>query len=191
MPYNFNSNMHTYGDRQAPSHMAHTPMWFFPIRVLQGILALVTLALSAFVIDVIGSAYDWYDWHGLGMNIWTSIFTFIFLIYIFLTALKFPSFYHNYAVAALELLLVIFWLVTFALLADHAREANNLKRLYRGTRGREKNALNSVTAAAVLSAINFLLFLITFIFFSKHISILHRSSYGRLRCFAQSLKITY
>lgn len=168
MPFNFGSNTHARGTHQTHSHIPQNPKWFFPIRVLQGLIALVTLALSAFVIDVVGELYDFYDWHGTGMNIAASVLTFVFLIYIFLTASKFARAYNNWAVLALEILLVIFWLVTFALLADHAKEGNDLKKAYRGVRGRDKNAINSLTAAAVLSAINFLLFLVTCIFFGKH-----------------------
>ena len=172
MPYKFNDNMHTYGNRPAHSHIGHTPAWFFPVRILQGILAIVTLALSAFVINVIDEAYDFYYWNGLGLNIFTSIFTFIFLAYIFLTAFKFVKAYNMWAVLGFEILCVIFWLVTFALLADHARDGNDLKKAVNRNRysrwdTRSKNAINSLTAAAVLSAINFLLFCITLTFFGK------------------------
>lgn len=176
MPYNFNDNMHTYGNRQNPSHIGHIPAWFFPVRILQGILAIVTLALSAFVINVIEEAYDLYDWNGLALNIFTSILTFIFLGYIFLTAFKFVRAYNMWAVLGLEIACVIFWLVTFALLADHAKEGNDIKKaVTRGRYGRldtrSNNAINSLTAAAVLSAINFLLFCITLYFFGKSFSL--------------------
>ena len=174
MPYKFNDNMHTYGNRQTHSHIGHTPAWFFPVRILQGILAIVTLALSAFVIDEIGEAYDDYEWNGLGLNIFTSILTFAFLAYIFLTGFKFVRAYNMWAVLGLEIACVIFWLVTFALLADHAKDGNDAKKAanrfedyFRLDTRSENNEINSLTAAAVLSAINFLLFCITLAFFGK------------------------
>lgn len=166
MPYNFNSNLHTYGNRPTHAHIAHQPAWFGILRFIQFLFALLTLILSAYALHSLGK-YD-----GFGLNIFTSILTFIFLAYIFVTAFKFHQAYNMWAVLGFEIALVIFWLVTFALLADAAVTLKDWDDYWQGRRVEGYNgtdataAVNCTKAAAVFAAFTWVSFVVTLVFYS-------------------------
>jgi len=166
MPYNFNSNLHTYGNRPTHAHIAHQPAWFGILRVMQGLFALLTLILSAYALHSLG------NYSGYGMNIFTSILTLIFLAYIFVTAFKVTQAYNMWAVLGLEIALVIFWLVTFALLADAAVAFDDWEEYFGGQRvagynGTDASAAVACTkAGAVFAAFTWVAFVVTLVFFS-------------------------
>lgn len=161
MPYNFNQNLHTYGGRASHSHIPDIPAWFGIIRIIQAFFALLTLALSAFCIDRLGS------WSGFGMNIFTSIFTFLYLAYIFVTAFKLHHGYNYIAVLVLEALLFIFWLTTFALLAELASAFGDRGWGGRRVYGEYQSAVDAEKAATAFAALTWVSFGVTLAFYSK------------------------
>lgn len=167
MAFKFGASSHSTNPHHG--HIAQTPSWFFPLRIVQAVLALLTLILSAVALDYFGR-YRGEDAYGL--NIFTSILTFIFLAYIFVTALKFPIAYNMWAVLGFEIVLVIFWLVTFALLADYASglgKAEDHGRSYGGryTNTKYKSASGCTKAAAAFAALEWVTFIVTLVFFCK------------------------
>lgn len=108
------ADVHAHNSRATHPHILPLPLWVFALRCLQALLSLVTLALSAVPLTYFPG------FGGYGLNIFTSLLTWIFLLYAALTAWRFPAAYNKWAHLALEIALVVFWLCTFATLASHA-----------------------------------------------------------------------
>ncbi|KUJ14932.1 uncharacterized protein LY89DRAFT_735988 [Mollisia scopiformis] len=170
-------NENVYGRRglDGRSHIPALPFWVALIRIAQFILALITLILAGYASGVFGAGY----FPGYGMTFFTFAWTVLFLLYIFVTPLWFPQVYLYWAHLGFEIATVIFWLVTFALLAQEAAVWNAFS-----TADAELNtalseagsnaivfphwdqAIKATKAAAGIGALTWLLFIVTLVVFS-------------------------
>ncbi|KAI9840670.1 MAG: hypothetical protein M1837_001394 [Sclerophora amabilis] len=89
------------------------------VRIIQLILTVLVLALVAYATSELGytGMVDAY-----GVNLFTCCATFIVITYSIVSSVAVHSLYNMWAVLALEIFLIIMWLVSFALLAS--RSAN-------------------------------------------------------------------
>lgn len=123
------------------------------------------------------------------MSFFTFSWTVLFMLYIFLTPLVFPKFYNSYAHIPLEFVTMIFWLTSFALLADETKYWSLIQKSYEDAKKAESqfddyydvdthdadkyiSASKASRAATGLAAIVWLLFMVTFgfvvFFWNKH-----------------------
>ncbi|RPA75648.1 hypothetical protein BJ508DRAFT_17877 [Ascobolus immersus RN42] len=110
------------------------PRYVFILRIVQVILAVIVLGLTAFPAHVftrdVGDVHE-----STAFNLFTPSFTILVLIFFFVTPAHFPKVFNRWAVLALESLTWIFWLVAFALMSDFTRKTSwygkNTSRLLR------------------------------------------------------------
>lgn len=152
-------NLYEHGGRQPPSHILPAPLWVGILRVIQAFLALITLALSAYALSIFGG------YGGFGLNIFTSLLTFGFLIYIAITGFTIHASYNMWAQLGLEIALVIFWLSTFGAIASLAA-AFGIYDHYNGYvygYGDASAAVSCTKAAAALTAFAWVAFVATLV----------------------------
>lgn len=87
------------------------PLWLKIVLGFQLFFALVTLALSAYALSVVGS------YSGYGLNIFTSIATFAYIGYIVAYTFYIPTIYNIFISLGSQAFLAIFWLSTFGTIA--------------------------------------------------------------------------
>ncbi|OBT63348.1 hypothetical protein VE03_07198 [Pseudogymnoascus sp. 23342-1-I1] len=87
------------------------PLWLTIVRGIQLLLALVTLALSAYGISIAGS------YAGYGLNIFTSVVTMFYIGYIVASTVFVHSLYSIWISLMFQAFLALFWLATFGTLA--------------------------------------------------------------------------
>lgn len=145
-----NWHQNTHPTRAGGEHIPSQPLWIAIIRGIQGLFSLLVLALAA------NAASDLYL-DGYGMAIFTFIWTVLFLLYIFLAPRFMPNLYYFWAHVALEVLTVIWWLVTFALLAHYTRLMSG--RYYYGYW--RSGFADSTRAATAFAILNWILFCVT------------------------------
>jgi len=186
---NYHENVYSRRGTIGRDHIPALPFWVAIIRVVQLIFAFLVLVLTAYASNTFGGSPGGSNvvndlFPGYSMSFFTFAWTVLFLLYIFLTPLAFPHFYHSYAHLGLEFLTVVFWLTTFALLAnecqwwsaeqsgleDLKKAGNDLADLgYTGYTGYSNSWINKLLAASKssraatgLAAINWILFMVTF-----------------------------
>ncbi|KAI9667212.1 MAG: hypothetical protein M1821_000025 [Bathelium mastoideum] len=96
----------------ARSHIPDQPKWFLVFRIIQLILTVIVLALSAY-----GLATSDLQWDALCLAIFTASVGLPVLIWELVAMTGAPRAYNYWAVLAFEIFLVIFWLVSFASVA--------------------------------------------------------------------------
>ncbi|WQF87441.1 hypothetical protein CDEST_12455 [Colletotrichum destructivum] len=102
--------------RQRVAGREHIPLYpkgFIAIRVVQLVLALVVTALCAFGIYLL-------PFSGNCLMIFVSISTMIVTTWLIVAEFGIPKVYNYWAVLALDIFLVVFWLSSFGLLASQA-----------------------------------------------------------------------
>ncbi|KFY44200.1 hypothetical protein V494_01578 [Pseudogymnoascus sp. VKM F-4513 (FW-928)] len=87
------------------------PLWLTIVRGIQLLFALVTLALSAHALATVG------NYNGFGLNIFTSIVTLFYMIYIGVTSFGAQAAFNIWISVMFQAFLAIFWLATFGTLA--------------------------------------------------------------------------
>lgn len=87
------------------------PFWLQIVRGVQLLLALITLALAAYCLSVVGS------YSGYGLNVFTSLVTLIYIAYIVTSSIFVTTLYNIYISLMFQAFLAIFWLATFGTLA--------------------------------------------------------------------------
>ncbi|RFU29214.1 hypothetical protein B7463_g7115, partial [Scytalidium lignicola] len=180
----------------ASSDIITLPKWTYALRGLQIFFSIVVLGLSAYGVY-------WLHFSSWGFAIFTCIATWIMLTYILVVNLVESSrgAYNYWAVLALEVVSVIFWLSAMAALAatratftvpttinecvhtdnggvcDKKRDVsgNLYKRAYVAT----DSYLDMMSAAAGISAIEMILFIVTLVVFSINLH-RHRTSHSAL-----------
>ncbi|KAI9750600.1 MAG: hypothetical protein M4579_006396 [Chaenotheca gracillima] len=158
------------------AHVITPPKWILGIRIAQSVIALIILALVAYSTSVFGytnmvSAY--------GLNLFTALATLIITSYLVFTPMFFPALYNLWAQLALEIFLVIFWIISFGILASYSAtfffydtSSYYCFDCYKGKRDLGKRsepgstAWQTGAAAAGMGGIEFILFVITLVVFS-------------------------
>jgi len=205
---NYNENVYTRRGTDGRDHIPALPFWVAIIRVFQLLFAFLVMILTAvassdFGFDASTVGFGIITFAGYSMSWFTFAWTILFLLYIFVTPLWFPKFYLSWAQLGLEFLTVIFWLSTFALLADEGKwwsllqtaineekQAEQLSGLnstdFSDTPGlsgvlsdfsKEESGIKCSRAAIGLSALTWLLFVVTFIVFALFLN-KHRAANG-------------
>ncbi|SMY27864.1 unnamed protein product [Zymoseptoria tritici ST99CH_1A5] len=148
-------------------HHLQLPKFIWPIRIVQLVLSVIVLGLSAANVDVAS-----FDAHAFA--VFTSLFSIIILTYYLVAVHAVPRAYHWMAIVALELIAVVFWLATWAALAGlyadlvgGSRRSRNYYNIDR--RSPEKRSIYSdyqgvFQAAIAFSVIQFVLFCVTAVF---------------------------
>jgi len=131
-----------------------------PLRAAQGFLALLILALMAFVVS---------DWHHSSYYTWspsqakfflfTACWTLLAVVYLAFAPTRFPDAAHKFAILAVEFLTMLFWFAGWVALA-----------VLLGDIGCEGWAACQVAeAATVFGAIEWLLFVATMVIAALHV----------------------
>ncbi|KAI4865512.1 hypothetical protein F4820DRAFT_448002 [Hypoxylon rubiginosum] len=97
-------------------HIPIYPRGFIAVRIIQLIIAIICLGLSAFGIVYIAFAGD-------ALTLFTAIVTLITSIYCLVARYGPPKAYNYWAILGLDIFLVIFWLISFAVLAAQVAAA--------------------------------------------------------------------
>jgi len=193
---NFNENLYGRRGTDGRTHIPALPFWVAIIRVIQLIFAFLVLVLAAYAGSVFPSWFDSNWFPGYAMSYFTFAWTLLFLIYIFLSPLFFPRIYHYWIHLGLEFLTTVFWLTTFALLANESsiwtaeQDAINLANsassqidqltgadVKFGSFSKEEHAIKTSRAATAFAALDWVLFMVTlglFAFFLHK----HRVAHG-------------
>jgi len=114
---------------------------------------------------------------GYGMAFFTFVWTVLFFLYIYLTPRFLPHLYLFWGHVAFEATVVIFWLTTFALLADYTRAWDAWSFGYWGGVGGMVNSTKAATAFAVLNWLLFCITLFVSVWLNKRHSTGHTTSH--------------
>ncbi|ESZ93572.1 hypothetical protein SBOR_6055 [Sclerotinia borealis F-4128] len=154
------------------------------LRILQLIIALAILGLAGFVVTFI-------SYSGASLDLFVASATILIVLYILLATHRFTSIYNYWAIACLDIFLIIFWVAAWITSAVQVRRYRGRFDYYGcgnffcrrdlleleerddlnlgGSNGLEKRARTSYhnfravyIAATVLAAVEFVLFIITF-----------------------------
>lgn len=89
--------------------------FMLPIRIVQGVLALIILCLMAY------AANDWsWSWSPSSVNflVFTSVWTLLAVAYLVIAPLRFPATAHKYGILAAEAVTMLFWFAGFIAVAS-------------------------------------------------------------------------
>jgi len=160
------------------SHIIPMPKWFIAIRILQIVFALIVIAMTAFLIsNTIGFTFS-----ATAFAIFLGILTLIVVTYDLVAERAAKGAYNMWAILALDIVMVIFWLSAMGSLAAlraaftipvtiYKREL--IKRYIYAWAGDTYLAILAVAAA--VSALEMILFIVSLIMFGSRIH-RHRNS---------------
>ncbi|KAH6674841.1 hypothetical protein B0J14DRAFT_561869 [Halenospora varia] len=142
---------------------------FIILRTLQLIIGFITLVLTGYIITV----FNGDTFHSFALTFISFTWTFFFMIYIFVTPLWLPTFYHLWTHLGLEIVAFSLWLSDFSLLAWEIMLGDDTLAIYSlgfdptlaasAAQPRTKVAVRCGKAAAVLSLLNWTLLAATVI----------------------------
>ncbi|KAI1804270.1 hypothetical protein F4811DRAFT_561978 [Daldinia bambusicola] len=165
-----------YSNQRVPGkeHIPLYPKGFVTIRIIQLVISIICLGLSAFGVAYLVFAGD-------ALTLFTSIATFITSIYCLVAHFGPAKAYNYWAILGLDIFLVIFWLISFAILAAQIASVFAIYHSYTSFYGDYYDlsdydaAVNTyggcLAAAAGLGGVEFLLYIISL---SIHGVMLHR-----------------
>ncbi|KAH6687864.1 hypothetical protein F5X68DRAFT_275572 [Plectosphaerella plurivora] len=158
-------------------HVPVYPRGFIGLRIAQFVLAFLVLGLSAF--GVWGLPIS-----GICLTLFVSLATLITTVWLLVAHFAKPRIYNYWAVLSLDIFLVIFWLVAFAVLASQVSALYSLVGLssyyYDYSYYYSSSTLESTiftawlacqAAASALGGVLFVLFVVTLV---MHVMALHR-----------------
>ncbi|KAI0186157.1 hypothetical protein EV127DRAFT_188022 [Xylaria flabelliformis] len=94
-------------------HIPIYPKGFVAVRIIQLVLGIICLGLTAFTVSVL-------PFVGAIIMLFTAIVTLISSIYILVAHFGSPAAYNYWAILGLDIFHVIFWLISFGLVAANA-----------------------------------------------------------------------
>jgi len=92
-------------------HVLALPQFILAFRILQLVTALAILGLAAY-----GITYLSFD--GIDLTLFTAIATMIIAVYIIVASTAAPIIYNYWAILGLDIFAIVFWLISFSLLAS-------------------------------------------------------------------------
>ncbi|KAJ8064114.1 hypothetical protein OCU04_007949 [Sclerotinia nivalis] len=136
------------------SHIPELPSWLTILRSFQLLLGFVILILTAFASTKFPSVF----FPGYGMSWFSFIWAVLCSAYVIITPRSLSKFYNYWIHLALEITLIIFYLITFALLASEIPfwDAVDNKSLTKKLDKTLVSAARASKAAVALSIIQFL-----------------------------------
>ncbi|KAI8623995.1 hypothetical protein F5Y19DRAFT_342545 [Xylariaceae sp. FL1651] len=154
-------------------HIVLYPSGFIATRIIQLVLGIVCLGLTAFAVAVLPIT-------GAALMLFTAIVTVLSSIYVLVAHFGPPGAYNYWAILGLDIFHVIFWLISFALLAAQAAYifayVNDVLGYYYEDVGDTYGAI--VAAAAGLGGVEWVIYLVSLIL---HSIALHRHRKAGLR----------
>ncbi|KAI1198509.1 hypothetical protein F5X97DRAFT_299349 [Nemania serpens] len=101
---------------ERPAGREHIPLYpkgFVAVRIIQLVLGIICLGLTAYTVAVLPIT-------GAALMLFTAVITLISSIYILVAHFGPPRAYNYWAILGLDIFHVVFWLISFALLASQA-----------------------------------------------------------------------
>ncbi|KAI1314182.1 hypothetical protein F5Y03DRAFT_389658 [Xylaria venustula] len=145
-------------------HFPIYPKGFVAVRIIQLVLGIICLGLSAYIVSIIPI-------NGAVLVLFTSIVTLISSVYILVAHFGPPAAYNYWAILGLDIFHVIFWLISFALLASQAAAVLSYTDYY-GFYDDAYTAYGSIAAAAAgVGAVNWVVYVVALVL---HSIALHR-----------------
>ncbi|PVH85484.1 hypothetical protein DL98DRAFT_568257 [Cadophora sp. DSE1049] len=95
------------------SHIPKLPAFTIYLRYAQLLVAIAVIGLSAYVVT-------YFAYSGASLSLFTAIATLIITVYYIVTTTLIPLFFNYWAVIGLDIFALVFWLISFALLASEA-----------------------------------------------------------------------
>ncbi|KAI1251308.1 hypothetical protein MGN70_005874 [Eutypa lata] len=171
---------------QRPAGREHIPLYprgFVIVRILQLIFGLICLALSGYGIAYLVFAGD-------ALTLFTSIATLISSIYCLVARFGPPNAYNYWAILGLDIFLLLFWLISFAVLAaqiapyityysDYSDYYDGYYSYYSTYDAAYLTYLGVLAGAAGIGGIEFILYIVSL---SIHSVRLHRHRKAGLHC---------
>ncbi|ROT42242.1 hypothetical protein SODALDRAFT_326426 [Sodiomyces alkalinus F11] len=175
------TNTTTQYSAERPAGQEHIPIYprgFIGLRIAQSVLGVTTLGLSAFIVATI-------PFDGAALMLFVAIATIITSIWHLVSHYSAPALYNYWAVLALDIFLVFFWLISFAILADRTAWVFNIFSnncsfgvCYQPA-GLDLALSSCMAAASALGGIQFALFITSL---AIHGIALHRHRKAGLHC---------
>ncbi|GAM82615.1 hypothetical protein ANO11243_005970 [Dothideomycetidae sp. 11243] len=135
--------------------------FMLPIRVVQFVFTIIVLGLVG---NIVNDEYA--SPSQINFMLFTSIWTFLALIYLVVSQLKFEQFAHKFAILAVEALTMLFWFAAFIALAALLGDVGSCYG---------NNICGEAKAATVFGAFNWLLFAFTTAMAAIHVVRSHGS----------------
>ncbi|KAI0547156.1 hypothetical protein F4679DRAFT_555474 [Xylaria curta] len=145
-------------------HIPIYPKGFVAVRIIQLVLGIICLGLTAFTVSVAPLV-------GAILMLFTAIVTLISSVYILVAHFGSPGAYNYWAILGLDIFHVIFWLISFALLAAQAAYILAYGSYYDDYYNGFTILGAIIAAAAALGAVNWVVYLVALIL---HSIALHR-----------------
>ncbi|TVY26126.1 hypothetical protein LHYA1_G003982 [Lachnellula hyalina] len=172
------------------NHVLALPQAFLALRIAQLVVGIVILGLSAYIVTFI--AFD-----SACLTLFTAIATIIIAVYSLVSSTVLKTAYNYWAIVALDIFAIIFWIISFSYLASTTAAASNWYGssytcddyyYYYCYKKRDAPLVprattnvvtyrHSMAAAAGLGGLEFILFAITLIFTTIHV-LRHRKAGG-------------
>jgi len=144
-------------------HMLDTPTFLLGLRAAQFLVGIIVLGLSGYGVSKF--AFD-----GDSLTLFTALATLIIVAYNGVATMVNTQFYNYWAILGLDIFAVVFWLISFALLASEVAGLDDIVNAvcdyYTGvcTNSGVETYPHALAAAAGLGGLEFLLFGITLAF---------------------------
>ncbi|TVY46843.1 hypothetical protein LOCC1_G003715 [Lachnellula occidentalis] len=138
-------------------------MFILPIRIAQGVLTIIILGLTAYVVSSWSTNYSYYYSYSpsqANFLLFTSIWTIPILAYLILAPARLPAAAHKYGILAAEAVTMIFWFAGFVALAALLGDLGC---------ARYWSVCRAAEAAVVFGAFEWLLFGATAIWAVQHV----------------------
>ncbi|RDL41715.1 Uncharacterized protein BP5553_01694 [Venustampulla echinocandica] len=97
--------------------MAIFEVLMLPFRIAQGVLSIIILGLTAYVINSWNGILWWESPSQVNFLLFCSLWTLLALVYLVLAPMRFQAAAHKYAILAAEAVTMIFWFAGFIALA--------------------------------------------------------------------------
>ncbi|GAP85341.1 putative integral membrane protein [Rosellinia necatrix] len=147
-----------------PAGREHIPLYpkgFVAVRILQLVIGIVCLGLTAYAVAI-------FPITGAALMLFTAIVTLLTSIYLLVAHFGPPAAYNYWAILGLDIFHVIFWLISFALLASQAALLLDIGDYYDFYYyGSAYTILGAIVAAAAgLGGVEWVLYLVALIIHS-------------------------
>ncbi|KAF6831416.1 hypothetical protein CMUS01_07343 [Colletotrichum musicola] len=172
-------------DGRNRSHMPAMPVWIAGVRIAQLVLSIATLGVTVYGLTTMQKATNYRrittfsGSEGFPFSWFTFAWTFSYLTWLGVAVMFIPIMYNCWVHLGLELLTVVFWMITMALLASHADDLDSLDAFIVtfGPKYEAYYELNvepyaegfvaATFAGTAISTVNFVLFIITISIFGR------------------------
>nr|XP_036578138.1 uncharacterized protein CTRU02_11927 [Colletotrichum truncatum]KAF6785302.1 hypothetical protein CTRU02_11927 [Colletotrichum truncatum] len=172
-------------DGRNRSHIPAMPVWVAVVRIAQLILSIATLAVTVYGLTTMQKATNYRritsfsGTEGFPFSWFAFAWTFSYLTWLGVAVMYIPIMYNCWVHLGLELLTIVFWMITMALLASHADDLDSLDAFivtfgpkyeiyYKmNVEPFAEGFVAATFAGTAISTVNFVLFVITISVFGR------------------------